>query len=245
MHPPPPRPSRLTPKNLIVFFASLLVVGAGAAGVYLADRHFYAPMREQKRMVDNLKAIVELLTRDERIAQVVVIEQGGEPLRTKFRFVEVDARGEPCCDPIVFDIEGKVAYFDTLVIKFEEPYLPLNDQALKQEEMGRLTGKSVIFFRRIFGEKQKPEDGLPIDSFGQAPGAYRGKTPPTEVEQQLWKEFWDLANDADLAKKRGVRAAHGEAVYTELKKDTLYVLERRFGGDLTIRPDRIPAALRK
>jgi hypothetical protein len=58
----------------------------------------------------------------------------------------------------------------------------------------------------------------------------------------LWRDFWALANDPRLAADRGVRAAHGLAVYTRLQLRRYYVLEQRLDGDLTIRPVDLPAA---
>jgi hypothetical protein len=68
--------------------------------------------------------------------------------------------------------------------------------------------------------------------------------PATGFEKALWNEFWQLANDPKLAKSRGVRAAHGQAVSMKLQKDKYYVLEQRVTGDMTIRPVVVPAVLR-
>lgn len=224
----------------------LLIVGAAAGGIYLAEQLYYGPMREQKRLIDNLKLIVERLTKDIRIAEVKVTDQTTNPLRTTFKFVEVDEKGEKLGDPKTFTIDGDVAYFDALVIKFEEPFKPLNELPLRQQDLTEpLMDKSIIFFRRVFGEKQKPEDGFALDAPGKAPEAYEGIAPASGFEQALWNEFWQLANDPKLAKQRGVRAAHGQAVYTKLQKDKYYILEQRLTGDMTIRPIAVPAVMRE
>jgi len=227
-----------------VLGASLLaiVVAAGSAGVYLAENLYYGPMREQQRLVTNLKSIVEQLTKDVRVAQVYVMDQSNG--RTKFKFVEVDEKGQRLSEPKVFDIEGDIAYFDTLVIKFDDPFTPINELALKKETLNpELLHKSIIFFRRVFSEKQKPEEGIALDTPNQPPAPYQVREP-SDLEKQLWKEFWTLANDPKLAKERGVRAAHGQAVYTQLKKDKYYVLEQRLSGDMTIRPIDVPAVMK-
>jgi hypothetical protein len=237
--------SPITFKRTLVAAGILLVVAAGAAGVYLADRLYYAPMREQQRLIANLKTIVGQLTRDIRMAEVAVVGQTTEPLTTTFKFVEVDANGEQTATPKLFTVAGDVAYFDALVIKFEEPFKPLNELPLRQEELSApLMNKAIILFRRVFSEKQKPEDGFPLDTPGQPPEPYRGKAPPSAFEATLWSQFWELANDPKLAKEHGVRAAHGQAVYMKLQRGKYYVLEQRLTGDMTIRPLDVPAVLK-
>lgn len=238
--------SWLTPKNTVITLMVLLLVAAGAAGTYLAEHLYLRPMREQKQLIANLELLVERLTRDQRVAEVVVLEQGGEPLKTKFRWVEVDEKDprKRIGGPKEFTVEGDVAYFDSLVIKFEEGYKPLNELPLKQKDIAeKLANKSLIVFRRVFGEKQQPADGFPLDSPGDAPTPYKASKPfalfEQNFEQKLWNEFWQLANNPDLAKDRGVRAAHGQAVYTQLKPGFVYVIERRLTGELTIRPETL------
>jgi hypothetical protein len=215
-----------------------------AAGVYLANKFYLEPMREQQRLISNLKAIVSELTKDIRIAEVYVIDQGGDPLLTTFRFAEVDENGDPINSPREITISGDIAYFDSLVIKFEDSYTPIENLPLDTELLrSHLTKKAIIFFRRVFSEKQKPEDGFALDTPGGAPDIYRVDSKTTSFEQKLWKEFWDMANDPKLAASHGVRAAHGQAVYTKLLPGKHYVLEQRLMGDLTIRPVKMPVVL--
>ena len=213
-------------------------------GVYLADRLYLEPMREQQRLIANLKAIVSELTKDIRIAEVYVVDQSGDPLLTTFRFVEVDENGEPINSPQEITISGDIAYFDTLVIKFEDSYTPIEKLPLSTEVLrSHLKMKAIIFFRRVFSEKQKPEDGFALDVPGGAPGIYRVGSQATSFERKLWRDFWAMANDPKLAASHGVRAAHGQAVYTKLLPGKHYVLEQRLMGDLTIRPVAVPVVL--
>src|SRR4029079_5533394 len=116
-------------------------------------------------------------------------------------------------------LEGDEIYIDTLVIKFEDKFKPLDDpklqEQLKQQGGGaELVGKSIILFRRIFSDKLKPESGCTLDSKGEAPIPY--KTPATKFEQELWQDFWKIGNDPELAKSRGVEAAYGSAVMQKM-----------------------------
>ncbi len=234
---------RMTPRTAIILLFVFFAIFLGAGGVYLADRLYLEPMRQQQRMIANLKTIVEQLTRDVRLAEVVVLEQ--TPEKTRFKFVEVTEKNEPLGAPKVFEIAGDVAYFDTLVIKFEDAQKFFDDERLKREDATKqLCNKAIILFRRVFGEKQKPEDGFTLDAPDAAPEIYRPPAPPSGLEQQLWRDFWKLANDPALARARGIRAAHGQAVYTKLQTDKYYVLERRITGELTIRPVDLPAVMK-
>ncbi|MGD0088834.1 MAG: hypothetical protein ABSE73_02840 [Planctomycetota bacterium] len=233
---------RVAPQRTFLIAFVLLAIAAGAGGVYLAEKLYYGPLREQERLVANLKSLVEQLTREIRIAEVAVISQTGEPPTTVFRFVEVDARHEPVAPPKVFKVAGEEVYFDALVIKFEEPFKPLDELPLKQQDLAPpLLHKAIIFFRRVFSEKQKPEDGFPLDTPGQPPGHYSRGEQPSAFEQQLWAQFWKLANDPKLAQAHGVRAAHGQAVSMKLQAGKHYILEQRLTGEMTIRAVDVPA----
>jgi hypothetical protein len=231
-------------KTPVVVFVTMLIAGAGAGGVYLAEEFYYKPLREQKQLVANLKTVVERLTKDQRLAQIVVLEQTDE--RTKFKFVEVDDNNKQVGAPQVFDIEGDEVYFDTLVIEFKGDYDPHNDSPLKGAEVSKeLTGHSIIFFRRIFGSKLKPENGIPIDKSGQPPDVYRSPYPLTDLEKKLWAEFWDLATDPKKAEERGIKYASGNAPFTKLKKGLIYYLEKRLTGPATIRAEKVPAVMQE
>ena len=60
----------------------------------------------------------------------------------------------------------------------------------------------------------------------------------SDFEQQIWKDFWDIANDEERAREKGIRAAHGEEPYTQLREGKSYRLELRASGGLTIKPAR-------
>lgn len=233
-------------KNLIIILFVAAAIGAGFGVTYLAEKHYFGPMREQKQMVANLKTIVANLTKDVRMAEVAVVSQTQNPLKTTFKFVEVSEKGEKIGAPKTITVDGDEVYFDTLVIKFEENFSPQNDSVLKQPELPKdLFNKSIILFRRAFSDRQKPEDGVALDMPGRPPEAYDTPNVPNDLELKLWSEFWDLANDPKLAQARGVRAAHGQAVSMKLRPEKYYVLERRLSGDLTIRAVDIPAVMRK
>ena len=230
-----PRPWLLT---------SLLLVAAAAGGIYLADRIILAPGRALQAQLaareaeiralsernQALEAAVRLLRHTERRARLVVLDQGPGSeghLRTRVRFTELDAQGNPVGEPRELWLDGDEVYIDTLVIKFEDTFVTAGD-ALK--------GKALLLFRRIFTDRRRPAEGDVLDREGQMPQSYAAERAPTAFERELWARFWELANDPEAARQRGVRALHGEAVSTRLRKDLIYTITLRSTGELAIQP---------
>jgi hypothetical protein len=222
----------------------VLLVGAGAGGIYLADRLVLAPGREMERRLAErdaqiqqlreqaqaLEAAVRLLRHTERRARIVVLDQapGADGhLVTRIRFTELDPSGDPIGESREFSVTGDEVYVDTLVIKFEDEFVTAGD-ALK--------GRSLLLFRRIFGDRHRPVDAHVLDREGQMPQAYAAEKAPSAFERELWARFWTLANDPAEARRRGLRALHGEAVSTKLRKGGVYAVTFRSTGELTIQP---------
>jgi hypothetical protein len=222
----------------------VLLVGVGSGGIYVADRLILAPGREMERKLAErdaqiralteraqaLEAAVRLLRHTERRARIVVLDQGPGSdghLVTRIRFSELDSRGDPIGEPREFSVTGDEVYVDTLVIKFEDEFVTAGD-ALK--------GRSLLLFRRIFGDRHRPVDAQVLDREGQVPQAYAAEKAPSAFERELWAQFWTLANDPAEAKRRGVRALHGEAVSTKLRKSGVYAVTFRSTGELSIQP---------
>ena len=221
---------------------AVLLVGAGSGGIYVADRLVFAPSREMERQLAErdtqiraltqraqaLEAAVRLLRHTERRARIVVLDQapGADgQLVTRIRFSELNPSGDPIGEPREFSVTGDEVYVDTLVIKFEDEFVTAGD-ALK--------GRSLLLFRRIFGDRLRPIDAYVLDREGQMPQAYAAEKAPSAFERELWAQFWTLANDPAEAKRRGVRALHGEAVSTKLRKAGVYAVTFRSTGELTI-----------
>ena len=221
---------------------AVLLVGAGSGGIYVADRLVFAPSREMERRLAErdtqiralteraqaLEAAVRLLRHTERRARIVVLDQapGADgQLVTRIRFSELNSSGDAIGEPREFVVTGDEVYVDTLVIKFEDEFVTAGD-ALK--------GRSLLLFRRIFGDRLRPVDAHVLDQEGQMPQAYAAEKAPSAFERDLWAQFWTLANDPAEAKRRGVRALHGEAVSAKLRKGGVYAVTFRSTGELTI-----------
>lgn len=186
---------------------------------------------ELEDVVEELKLALQFVKVDHRLARLTVVGQTpagpAGPLTTRVRFQEVGPEGAPLAEAKVFELEGRVAYIDALVIKFEDAYVERGDV---------WRGTSICLFRRIFSENQRPEDGFPLDPTGKRPAPYADETDEG-ADRELWLRFWDYANDAVLAEQMGVRAVHGEAPYIELRPGKSYRIELRASGGLSIRPE--------
>lgn len=184
--------------------------------------------------VDRLDMALRLSRVDQRVARIDVLDQQPDPatgrLRTRLAFVEVSDDQQPLDDPREFAIDGEVVYVDYWVVKFEDRYV---------DEADLERGTSIALFRRLFGERQQPQDGFELDQVGARPKAYGRGAPLSDFERRIWDDFWRVANDPELAGSLGIRAAHGEAVSLKLQPGKRYWLELRSSGGLSVRPPEV------
>ena len=226
------------------FVGSVVLVAAAAASVYLSYELVVLPrralqdqIREQKGTIlkleqekQRLEAYLKILKRIDRRARVEVLRQATDPqgsLQTTIRFTEVDDAGKPINVSRELTLPGQEVYFDTLVIKFDDHFIEQGDP---------VKGGALMVFRRIFSSTMRAEDGFVIDKEGQVPEVYAERQAASEFEKELWKRFWDLANDEKLARERGVRAIHGDAPYMRLEPDRVYEICLRSTGEVIITP---------
>lgn len=222
----------------ITWFLVALVVLAGG---YLVWDHFTQQQRlvaEQQKVIEEKTRIVGRLTRARRVAQAIVKERAVDAngkVRSRIRFVEVDDEGKPLPAKTV-EVEGEEVYFDALVLKFDHELVGSGEPGKEH---------SLLLFRRIFGEHQKPSDGarLDEDSKDGVPDVYRRNREPSAVEIELWNEFWSYANDPKKAAAAGVRVAQGEAPHTRMEKGKIYELTLDQSGGLNITVSELPAVL--
>jgi hypothetical protein len=192
-----------------------------------------AQIETQRAEIERLALAMSLLKVERRAARVVVLAQTPTTPEsrgsTTFRFEETDPDGESIGAPIEATIEGDVLYVDSWVVKFEDVFVEQGDP---------LRAASLVLFRRLFGEHQSPSDGIEIDPTGLRPAAYGGDRAMSDLEKDVWREFWDYANDPRRARDSGIRAAHGEAPSMKLRPGEVYTITLRSSGGLTIQPDR-------
>lgn len=184
------------------------------------------------QQISRLEMAMKLLKTDQRLARLEVLEKSVDPetgkTTTKIAFTELSPNGDPIGQPREFEIEGDVVYLDNWVVKFEDQYVEQADLA---------KGTSLALFRRVFGEYQSPSEGFLIDEVGAMPQAYSRGGQPSEFEQEIWDDFWTFANDTEAAKKKGIRAAHGEAVSMKVEEGKSYRVVLRASDGLSIVPE--------
>ncbi len=187
-----------------------------------------ADVVEKRRQILRLETARRLLKVDHRVAQLRVLEQGptanGDSLATQLEFVEVDAQGQPLTEPRQFTIHGDVVHVDALLIKF-------SDDAVEQNDPLRST--SICLFTRLYGDQQTPADGFPLDAVGSRPAGYSAGGETSDLERELWSEFWDYANSPQRAERAGVRAMHGEGPFMKVRAGKTYRLLLRASGGLS------------
>jgi hypothetical protein len=226
------------------FVWSVVLVAVAAGSVYLAYEVVVLPrralqdqIRDQKETIgkleqdkQRLEAYLKILKHIDRRARVEVLRQAKDSqgnLQTTIRFTETDSSGKPVSVSRELALPGQDVYFDTLVIKFDDHFI---------EEGDPLKGQALMLFRRVFSSTMRAEDGFIIDREGQAPEIYAERQAPSGFEQELWRRFWELANDEKLAKEHGVRAIHGDAPYMRLEPDRIYEISLRSTGEVIITP---------
>ncbi|MEM7307116.1 MAG: hypothetical protein AAF682_10625 [Planctomycetota bacterium] len=186
---------------------------------------------EQAEQIRELDAAMRLLKVDHRLARIEVLSQEPDEegvVQTRLKFTELDSEGLAFGPGRELTVAGRRVYLESLVVKFDDNFVEGGDF---------LRGTSVCFFRRAFGEDQKPTDGEPLDVAGRRPRIYTGDMSPDPFYDDLWTRFWDYANDPDEAQARGVRAIHGEAPFMEVVAGKTYQIELRASGGLTIRAE--------
>ncbi|HEY8749888.1 MAG TPA: hypothetical protein VIM11_18030 [Tepidisphaeraceae bacterium] len=214
--------------TLKIVVLTVLVVGAALATIhYRTSRSLEAQLEQEQQRSAELKQIVSRLTSERRVADVIVTSQDTKAgqVSTSIIFVEYAPDGSPL-PAKHFTIAGNMAHIDAMVIKFDGRFVAEND-ALK--------GHSIALFTRLFGEGQAPAQGFPIDPPGQIPPVYQSANQAvTQFEQELWSNFWRLADDADYRNAMGVRVAQGEGVWRPFEPGRLYTITLESNGGLNV-----------
>ncbi len=185
--------------------------------------------------IERLDTSLRLLKVNHRVGWLTVLDQETDPdtqqLYTTGQFVEVNDKGELLGEPRMFRIQGDIVYIDAWVVKFEDKYV-------EHAAIDRST--SLVLFRRVFSKKLAPDDGVLLEAVGRRPDAYDSGKKMSDLEKQIWDDFWAIANDEKKAAELGIKANHGEAISIQVKKGKSYRLQLRASDGLSIVPDAGP-----
>ena len=219
-------------KALKYSYRILVLVAVLGAGGFLWH-HFTTNKTIEDLLHENeqLKTAINNLSREEQIGYAKVLSQETRDgqLYTKLLFVEADPtdftkhllRKE-------FEIEGDVVHFDTLIVTFS----------------GNLvmdgTERAMYMWRRVYGEKQPPEQGFPIEVEGKPSPRYVQLCEKLSIEesQLFWDEIWALSNNPKRLEHLGIKAVYGNDVYRQLKPGLIYIFKVSSTGALY--PEIIP-----
>jgi hypothetical protein len=216
-------------RSILKILSLAVLVIAGSTGIYVYREHFSQDVKVQKLLEEKkqLQTIVQRLNTEKRRAEILVTHQGTVDgrLQTTLLFVEY-AKDGSSLPPKSFVIDGKMAHIDAMVVKFEPDYVGKNDL---------LRGSSICLFTRIYGDRQTPEQGFPIDAPGQPPDIYRGADPRvSQFEQALWHDFWKLADDPAYRRQQGVRIANGQGLWGPFEPGKLYTITIESNGGMNL-----------
>lgn len=206
----------------------LIAIGGMALFLFRDQLSTQIQLKQQERRIKEQEAVINRLTSENRVAEVIVTDQQevNGVTETTLLFVEYARDGREML-PKVLKVKGKIAHINALVIKFDQEHVKVND---------KLRGKSIALFYRVFGDQEKPADAPRIDTPGRIPDFYRGVDPQvSEFEQKLWSKFWQLVEDEELRKEEGVRVAQGEGPWGPFEVGKIYTITLDTNGGLNIR----------
>jgi len=177
-----------------------------------------------------LKTAIANLTQETQIgyAKVLAQEKSSGGITTRLLFVETDPRDSSPILKKEFQLDGDVAHFDALIVKFGSQLV--------------MDGKerALFLWRRVYGEKMRPEEGFPIEEPGQEPARYRALTQKLGLRDRevFWQGIWDLAHDPKRLEHLGIKAVFGNVVYEQLRPGKIYVFKADSNGSLY--PEVVP-----
>ena len=187
---------------------------------------FYAvKMQMNYRM---LNKIIERLSADSRVAEVIVTDVKQNPRSKKtyttIKFLEYDTNLNPL-KPKYFTFSGNIIQFQSLVIRFDDFYI---------KRGGRLRGKSAYIFWKVFMLDGKNTQEYEINKAYRVPGGYKIEGLKSPFEERLWRKFWEYALNPKEAKKAGIKNAQIEAPGTKFIPGMIYTIKIEHDGGLRI-----------
>ncbi len=217
-------------RKFLVKFVTLIVV------VSLLFISFYVI----KSIIESrsLKKIIQRLTADSRIAEVVVTDVKSDPVKNKtyttIKFFEYDTKMKPL-SPKYFTFSGNIIQFQSMVIRFDDFYVKKGD---------RLKGKSAYVFMKAFTLKDNGAEVFDINKTNEVPSGYEVEGVTKKFEKDLWQKFWKYALEGDEAKRVGIKNAQIEAPGTRFVPGMLYTIYIEHDGGMRIDAKPLPDILK-
>ncbi|MFA5100539.1 MAG: hypothetical protein WC547_06635, partial [Candidatus Omnitrophota bacterium] len=185
-----------------------------------------------------LKKIIDRLTAESRIAEVVVTDVRSDAKTNKtyttIKFLEYDPRLDPL-PPKYFTFSGNIIQFQSMVIRFDDMYVKSGH---------RLKGKSAYIFLKAFVLHDKCTEVFDINKTDEIPSGYEIADIPKIFQRGLWRRFWRYALDPKEAQRMGIKNAQIEAPGTKFVPGMLYTIKIEHDGGMRIDARNLPLILK-
>lgn len=209
----------------------MMVAGIVAVSIYLFN------LLHENQV---LKKVIERLSADSRLAEVLVTGVHRDPLTQKtyttIKFLEYDTKLKPLA-PRYYTFLGNIIQFQSLVIRFDDLYI---------KQGHPLKGKSAYLFMKVFslGEKGNAPEIFEINKINEIPAGYTVGEVRNNFEKKLWQKFWSYALDPKEADKVGVKNAQIEAPGTKFIPGLIYTIKIEHDGGMRIDAVPVPDILK-
>ena len=217
-------------KKAVILAIVLILIFAIGESAYFIFKRF-----EENRI---LREVVERLSADSRIAEVLVTRSGynetSNKIETTIKFLEYDAQSKPL-SPRYFTFHGNLIQFQALVIRFEDKLIRAGD---------RLRGKSAYLFLRAFMLDGRDTQVFNLTEMNQIPQGYKILGIQSDWERKLWEEFWDYALSPKARTRTGIKNAQIEAPGSLFLPGMIYTLKIEHDGGIWIDAKPLPEILK-
>lgn len=175
-----------------------------------------------------LKKVIERLTADSRVAEVIVtnvkFDRKIRKAYTTIKFLEYDTKLKPL-NPKYFTFSGNIIQFQSMVIRFDDFYVKRGHS---------LKGKSAYLFMKAFMLMDKGAEAFEINKINEIPSGYEVEGAKSSFEKRLWQKFWQYALESKAAKRIGIKNAQIEAPGTKFIPGMVYTIKIEHDGGLRI-----------
>lgn len=216
--------------RILTFIAFGIVIALAGKGVYWIAKRI--------EEVHILRRVVERLSADSRIAEVLVTEsrynEQTQKVETTIKFLEYDSEAKPLA-PRYFTFQGNIIQFQSLVIRFQDRLVQSGD---------RVRGKSAYLFMKAFILDSEKAQVFDLTEVHAVPNGYKVPGVKSEFEAKIWEEFWNYALDPKARVHTGIKNAQIEAPGSMFLPGTIYTIHIEHDGGLRIDTQPIPEILK-
>lgn len=183
-----------------------------------------------KSQIENhlLKKVIERLTADSRVAEVIVtnVKRDAKTKKayTTIKFLEYDTKLRPL-EPKYFTFSGDVIQFQSMVIRFDDFYVKKGHP---------LKGKSAYLFIKAFMLTDNGAETFEITKTNEIPSGYKVADVKNNFEKKIWQKFWEYALNPEKSSKVGIKNAQIEAPGTKFISGMIYTIKIEHDGGLRI-----------